>query len=132
MMVINNPATGAPEEKPGFFANQIHSSEVIAAASGQYTIWYLLSRYGEDEEVTRIVDNLSLYLVPRLDMDGAEADLDGMLGNMMDSNIGQIAKEVAETMDIESMFGSIDENSNPMELMSHLMNPEKMGGTAAI
>ncbi len=75
MMVINNPATGAPEEKPGFFANQIHASEVIAAASGQYTIWYLLSRYGEDEEVTRIVDNLSLYLVPRLDVDGAEAYL---------------------------------------------------------
>ena len=41
----------------------------------------------------------------------------------MDSNIGQIAKEVAETMDIESVFGSLDENSNPMELMSHLINP---------
>jgi len=77
MMVINNPATGAPEEKPGFFANQIHASEVIAAASGQYTIWYLLSRYGEDEQVTEIVDNLSLYLVPRLDVDGAEAYLTG-------------------------------------------------------
>src|SRR5210317_10746 len=48
MLIVNNPETGAPEEKPGFFANQIHSSEVIAAASGQYTIWYLLSRYGED------------------------------------------------------------------------------------
>ena len=77
MMVVNNPETGAPDEKPGFFANQIHAGEVIAAASGQYTIWYLLSRYGEDEEVTRIVDNLSLYLVPRLDMDGAEAYLTG-------------------------------------------------------
>ena len=77
MMVINNPETGAPEEKPGFFANQIHAGEVIAAASGQYTIWYLLSRYGEDEEVTRIVDNMSLYLVPRLDVDGAEAYLTG-------------------------------------------------------
>jgi len=78
MLVVNNPATGAPEEKPGFFANQIHAGEVIAAASGQYTIWYLLSRYGEDDEVTRIVDNLSLYLVPRLDVDGAEAYLTGM------------------------------------------------------
>jgi hypothetical protein len=77
MLVINNPETGAPDEKPGFFANQIHAGEVIAAASGQYTIWYLLDRYGEDEEVTRIVDNLSLYLVPRLDVDGAEAYLTG-------------------------------------------------------
>ena len=78
MLVINNPATGAPGEKPGFFANQIHAGEVIAAASGQYTIWHLLSRYGEDAEVTRIVDNLTLYLVPRLDVDGAEAYLTGM------------------------------------------------------
>ena len=77
MLVINNPKTGAADEKPGFFANSIHAGEVIAAASGQYTIWYLLSRYGKDDEVTRLVDNLSFYLVPRLDVDGAEAYLTG-------------------------------------------------------
>ena len=57
----------------------------------------------------------------------AEADLEGMLGGMMDSNIGQIAKEVAETMDMESMFGGISEDTNPMDVMSQMMNPEKMG-----
>lgn len=56
-----------------------------------------------------------------------ESDLEGMLGGMMDSNIGQIAKEVAETMDMESMFGGISEDTNPMEVMSQMMNPEKMG-----
>lgn len=59
--------------------------------------------------------------------DGVEADLDGMLGGMIDSNIGQIAKEVAESMDMESMFGGISENTNPMDMMSQMMNPEKMG-----
>ena len=58
---------------------------------------------------------------------GEETDLDQMLGPLMDSGIGDIAKEVAKTMDIEKMFGSIDENSNPMELMAQMMNPEKMG-----
>lgn len=57
----------------------------------------------------------------------AEADLEGMLGGMMDSNIGQIAKEVAETMDMESMFGGISGDTNPMDVMSQMMNPEKMG-----
>ena len=33
-----------------------------------------------------------------------EFDLDNMLGGMMDSNIGQIAKEVAGSMDMNSMF----------------------------
>jgi hypothetical protein len=77
MLVINNPKTGKPEEKPGFFVNQIHAGEVIAAASSQYTIWHLLRLYGKDDEVTKIVDSLSMYFVPRLDMDGAEAYLTG-------------------------------------------------------
>ena len=45
----------------------------------------------------------------------------------MDTGIGDIAKEVAKNMDVEKMFGSMDENTNPMEMMSQLMNPEKMG-----
>ena len=50
-----------------------------------------------------------------------------MLGGLMDSGIGEIAKEVAKNLDVESMFGNVNENSNPMDLMSQLMNPEKMG-----
>tara|TARA_B000000532_G_scaffold232573_1_gene215441 strand:- start:378 stop:1283 length:906 start_codon:yes stop_codon:yes gene_type:complete len=56
-----------------------------------------------------------------------ETELDQMLGGLMNSGIGDIAKEVAENLDVESMFGNVNENSNPMELMSQLMNPEKMG-----
>jgi len=56
-----------------------------------------------------------------------ESDLDQMLAPLMESGIGDIAKEVAKNMDIEKMFGSVDENSNPMEIMAQMMNPEKMG-----
>jgi murein tripeptide amidase MpaA len=77
MLTINNPSTGKAEEKPGFFINQIHSSEVIASMSSVYTIWYLLENYGKDKEVSRLVDGLSWYFVPRLDVDGAEAYLTG-------------------------------------------------------
>ena len=59
--------------------------------------------------------------------DEDELDLDSMLGGLMDSNIGSIAKEVASSMKLEEMFGNVDENSNPMELMAQMMNPEKMG-----
>ena len=77
MFIINNPKTGKPEDKPGFFLNQIHSSEVIASMSCCYTIWYLLDHYGKDPEATRIVDSVVWYIVPRLDVDGAEAYLIG-------------------------------------------------------
>jgi len=77
MLVINNPETGEPEEKPGFFLNQIHSSEVIASMSCAYTIWHLLGNYGKDKAITGLIDNLVWYIVPRLDVDGAEAYLTG-------------------------------------------------------
>ena len=77
MLTINNPKTGKAEDKPGIFVNQIHAGEVIAAASNCYTIWYLLENYGKDEQVTDVVDNNVWYIVPRLDVDGAEAYLTG-------------------------------------------------------
>jgi murein tripeptide amidase MpaA len=77
MFVINNTKTGAEEDKPGIFLNQIHSSEVIAAMSCCYTIWDLLEHYGKRDEITAVVDNLVWYIVPRLDVDGAEAYLTG-------------------------------------------------------
>jgi len=77
MLVINNPETGKEKDKPGFFLNQIHAGEVIASMSCNYTIWYLLENYGKDKEVTGLVDNLVWYVVPRLDVDGAEAYLTG-------------------------------------------------------
>lgn len=77
MLVIHNPETGKELEKPGFFLNQIHAGEVIAAMSCNYTIWHLLDNYGKDEKVTKIVDDLVWYIVPRLDVDGAEAYLTG-------------------------------------------------------
>lgn len=77
MLTINNPQTGRAEDKPGIFINQIHAGEVIAAASNCYTIWYLLDKYGKDEQVTDIIDNNVWYIVPRLDVDGAEAYLTG-------------------------------------------------------
>ena len=56
-----------------------------------------------------------------------EFDLENMLGGLMDTNIGSIAKEVASSMKIDEMFGNIDENSNPMDIMAKMMDPEKMG-----
>jgi len=75
MLTINNPKTGRAEDKPALFINQIHAPEVIAAMSNLYTIWYLLDNYGKDEHVTDIVDHNVWYIVPRLDVDGAEAYL---------------------------------------------------------
>jgi hypothetical protein len=77
MLVVNNPKTGKAEDKPGVFLNQIHAGEVIASMSCNYTLWHLLSNYEKNEQITRMVDNLVWYVIPRLDVDGAEAYLAG-------------------------------------------------------
>tara|TARA_Y100001970_G_C14144277_1_gene808946 strand:+ start:223 stop:1116 length:894 start_codon:yes stop_codon:yes gene_type:complete len=58
--------------------------------------------------------------------ESGENELDEMLGGLLDTGIGDIAKEVAKNIDIDKMFGNINENSNPMEVMTQIMNPEKM------
>ena len=53
-------------------------------------------------------------------------NLEDMMGDLMDTGIGSIAKEVAESVNMEEMFGNIDENANPMDIISNMMNPDKM------
>lgn len=72
-MTITNPDTGPALEKPGFYIDaQIHAEEHATSATALYACWYLLSKYGEDEEVTRLVDQQVFYILPRINPDGAE------------------------------------------------------------
>lgn len=65
--------------------------------------------------------------VKNKEIENDESELENMLGGLMNSNIGSIAKEVASNMKIDEMFGDINENSDPMEVMAKMMDPQKMG-----
>ncbi|MDP2871899.1 MAG: M14 family metallopeptidase [Bacillota bacterium] len=69
-------ATGPGRDKPAYHldANH-HAGEVTGSAAALYTIWYVLTRYGQDEAVTRLLDEQVLYVVPRVAVDGAEVYL---------------------------------------------------------
>lgn len=72
-MEITNPDTGPGSEKPGYYIDaQIHAEEHATSATALYAIWYLLTRYGTDPEVTRLVDAQVFYIIPRINPDGAE------------------------------------------------------------
>jgi murein tripeptide amidase MpaA len=73
---ITNPDTGPAMEKPGFYIDaQIHAEEHATSAAALYAIWHLLTNYGKDEEVTRLVDTQVFYIIPRINPDGAELSL---------------------------------------------------------
>ena len=73
---ITNPATGPGAEKPGYYIDaQIHAEEHATSATALYAVWYILTNYGTDEEVTRLVDAQVFYIIPRINPDGAEFSL---------------------------------------------------------
>jgi len=73
LLTITNPETGPAHEKPGYYIDaQIHAEEHATSATALYACWYLLTRYGSDEEVTRLVDAQAFYILPRINPDGAE------------------------------------------------------------
>ncbi|MBM6581888.1 hypothetical protein ILT44_16950 [Microvirga sp. BT689] len=75
-MTITNPQTGSASEKPGYYIDaQIHAEEHATSAVALYVIWHLLTQYGSDEEVTRLLDQQVFYVLPRINPDGAELSL---------------------------------------------------------
>jgi len=70
---ITNKGTGSAEDKPAFWIDgNTHASEVTGSALCLYTIWYLLTNYGKDRFVTDLLDTRSIYVNPRIDVDGTE------------------------------------------------------------
>lgn len=72
-VTLTNPATGPAKSKPAFHidANN-HGEEVITSAVALYTIDLLLRDHGTDPEVTALLDTRTVYVIPRLNPDGAE------------------------------------------------------------
>jgi len=73
---ITNTETGPAEEKPGLWIDgNTHSSEVTGSAVCLKTVGRLLEGYGEDEFVTGLLDTRAVYILPRVNPDGAEVFL---------------------------------------------------------
>jgi len=70
VMEITNFAKGDTLKKPGFYIDgNIHGNEVNGMMVPLYTCWYLLTRYGNDDFVTDLVDRLVFYIRPSVNPD---------------------------------------------------------------
>ncbi len=77
---IGNQDTGGPDTKPAvYFDGNQHASEVTGGEVTLHLAHYLLTRYGTDPDVTRLVDTRVTYIVQRADPDGAEATMTGAI-----------------------------------------------------
>ena len=69
---------GIEEEKPGvLFDGGIHSREFVGSSVVLYALFYFLDNYEKDEELHKILEEKTLYFIPRINVDGMEEDLLG-------------------------------------------------------
>lgn len=74
VLTIHNPEKGAELEKPGVYVDgNIHGNEVQAGEVCLYYANMLLTKYGENERITKLVDKNVHYIVPVVNVDGRAA-----------------------------------------------------------
>ena len=76
VVTLTNQNTGNPLAKPGWYLDgNIHAGEVTSSMAAMHTIDYLLTNYDTDSEAKKILDTMTIYVIPRVTPDGAETYL---------------------------------------------------------
>jgi murein tripeptide amidase MpaA len=76
LVTLTNFETGADLDKPALLVEaNIHALEVTGNTAALHLIDKLLRGYGDDPKITRCLDTRAMYVVPRLNPDGAELAL---------------------------------------------------------
>jgi murein tripeptide amidase MpaA len=72
-LTLTNRETGEPDQKPAMYIDgNIHAGEVTGCNVCLHTAHHLLTQYGSDATVTRLIDTTTFYILPRVQPDGAE------------------------------------------------------------
>jgi len=76
VLEITNKKTGNALEKPGYYYDgNIHAGELTGAEVALHFAWHVLSNFGKDPRITRLVDTHTLYIRPKFNPDGADLAL---------------------------------------------------------
>ena len=76
LLTVTNHAVGVPAEKPAIWIDgNIHASEVTASVAIVHLLDRLTTGHGTDADITRALDTRTVYLLPRVNPDGAELAL---------------------------------------------------------
>jgi len=72
LITLTNQGTGNDLSKPALWIDaNIHATELAGSTTALYITDQLLTAYGSDPQVTHLLDNCAIYLVPRVNPDGA-------------------------------------------------------------
>jgi len=73
---ITNYATGDVLTKPAYYVDgNHHAGEVTGSMAATHLVYTLVTKYGTDEKITKLLDENAVYVIPRITPDGAETYL---------------------------------------------------------
>ena len=76
LVAATNASTGPAAEKPAFWIDgNIHAAELTACTAALYYLHHVLANEAHDARLAHLLDTRVVYLVPRLNPDGAELAL---------------------------------------------------------
>ena len=73
LLTLGNSAGTPRDQRPALLlVANLEGNHLIGSSAALYAAEHLLTRYGQDEEVTRLLDEQTVYVLPRMNPDGAE------------------------------------------------------------
>jgi hypothetical protein len=121
-ITITNKSTGKDTDKPAMYIEgNRHSGEVTAAESALWFAWHILSSYGQDPAITKLVDTKALYVRVQNDPDGSELYLNTAQSNRStvrpydDDGDGLLDEDPADDLDGDGFILQIRKKVEPGE-----------------
>lgn len=94
------------EAEPKFFySGQMHGDEIVCSVLFLHLIDYLLENYGNDQEITDIINNTQIYINPLSNPDGLYTDNDDTINGAVRYN--------ANGVDLNRNYPSANGSTNP-------------------
>ena len=73
VITITNEETGPAHEKPALYVDGgLHAAELTGSSVATHVIAHLLSAYGDDPQVTHLLDTRTFYVRPKFNPDGSD------------------------------------------------------------
>jgi hypothetical protein len=143
-LTVNNPRSGEELAKPGIYVDgNIHGNEIQAGEVALYLLDFILGAYGQNDEITRLVDRCCFYVVPVVNADGRYhffADANTSSDNRSlriprdDDRDGLIDEDFPDDLDkdgnicqmrMRDPFGEFKSDPDDARLMIHIKPGEK-------
>ncbi|XP_078681338.1 carboxypeptidase D-like isoform X2 [Branchiostoma floridae x Branchiostoma belcheri] len=97
MQVTDRPDQTEPGEPQVKLVGNMHGNEAISREVLIFLIQYLCEKYGQDDQVTQLVDTTNIFIMPSMNPDGFERAKEGQCG-------GTLGRENANGVDLNRNF----------------------------